>query len=76
MILVTGATGKVGSEAVRLLRQRDVGVRALVRDRDKAQGLAEAGAQVVVGDLAVPATLDEAMGGVDTVVLVSPAVPA
>ena len=76
MILVTGASGKVGSEAVRLLRQRDVGVRALVRDRDKAQGLDEAGAQVVVGDLAVPATLDEAMVGVDTVVLVSPAVPA
>ncbi len=75
MILVTGATGKVGSEAVRLLRQRDVAVRALVRDRDKAGGLAEAGAEVVVGDLAVPATVDEAMVGVDAVVLVSPAVP-
>ena len=32
MILVTGATGKVGSEAVRLLRQQDVPVRAMVRD--------------------------------------------
>lgn len=76
MILVTGATGKVGSEAVRLLRQRDVAVRALVRDRDKAQALADAGAEVVVGDLAVPATLDEATAGVDAVLLVSPAVPA
>lgn len=75
MILVTGATGKVGSEAVRLLRQRDLAVRALVRDRDKAHELATAGAEVVVGDLTVPATLDEALVGVDTVVLVSPAVP-
>ena len=32
MILVTGATGKVGSEAVRLLRRRELPVRALVRE--------------------------------------------
>ena len=74
--MVTGATGKVGSEAVRLLRARDLPVRALVRDRDKARALATAGAEVVVGDLAVPSTLDAALVGVDTVVLVSPAVPA
>ena len=76
MILVTGATGKVGSETVRLLRERGVDVRALVRNRDKAQALAEAGAELVVGDLAVPATLHEAMAGAAGVVLVSPAVPA
>ena len=42
MILVTGATGKVGSEAVRLLRQQDRAVRAMVRDparADPAQNL-------------------------------------
>ena len=75
MILVTTA-GKVGSETVRLLRQQDVPVRVLVRDPAKAEGLAEAGAEVAVGDLNVPASIDEAMTGIKSVVLVSPAVPA
>jgi uncharacterized protein YbjT (DUF2867 family) len=75
MILVTTA-GKVGSEAVRLLRQQDVPVRVLVRDPAKAKALADAGAQIAAGDLAVPASIDEAMAGVTTVILVSPAVPA
>jgi uncharacterized protein YbjT (DUF2867 family) len=76
MILVTGATGKVGSEAVRLLRQREIPVRALVRSAEKAAALAQAGAEIAEGDLEEPGTLDEAMKGVTTVVLVSPGVPA
>jgi uncharacterized protein YbjT (DUF2867 family) len=75
VILVTTA-GKVGSETVRLLRQRDAPVRVLVRDPARAETLVEAGAEAAVGDLEVPASLDEAMAGVQTVVLVSPAVPA
>jgi uncharacterized protein YbjT (DUF2867 family) len=75
MILVTTA-GKVGSEAARVLTQREVPVRVLVRDPEKAKALADAGAEIAVGDLAVPASIDEAMAGVASVVLVSPAVPA
>ena len=75
MILVTTA-GNVGSEAARLLTQRQVPVRVLVRDREKGKALAEAGAEVAVGDLDVPESIDEAMAGVTAVVLVSPAVPA
>jgi uncharacterized protein YbjT (DUF2867 family) len=75
VILVTTA-GKVGSEAVRLLRERDVPVRVLVRDPAKAAALAEAGAEIAKGDLDVPAAIDDAMTGVSAVVLVSPAVPA
>jgi uncharacterized protein YbjT (DUF2867 family) len=75
MILVTTA-GKVGSEAARLLAKREVPVRVLVRDAEKAKVLADAGAEIVVGDLAVSASIDEAMAGVTGVVLVSPAVPA
>ena len=56
--------------------QRDVPVRVLVRDPAKATALADAGAEVAVGDLDVPASIDEAMAGVSAVVLVSPAVPA
>ena len=75
MILVTTA-GEVGSEAVRPLSLRGVPVRVLARDPGKANALADAGAEVAVGDLDVPASIDEAMAGVTTVVLVSPADPA
>ena len=75
MILVTTA-GKVGTEATRSLMRREAPVRVLVRDPGKARALADAGAEVAVGDLDVPASLDEAMAGVTEVVLVSPAVPA
>jgi uncharacterized protein YbjT (DUF2867 family) len=50
-------------------------VRVLVRDPAKARTLAEAGAEVAIGDLDVPASIDAAMTGITTVVLVSPAVP-
>jgi uncharacterized protein YbjT (DUF2867 family) len=75
MILITTA-GKVGSEAVRLLAQRDQSVRVLIRDPQKADALRKLGAQVVEGDLDDPASIDAAMRGVTSVVLVSPAVPA
>jgi uncharacterized protein YbjT (DUF2867 family) len=75
VILVTTA-GKVGSEAVRLLTQLQVPVRVLVRDPEKVKPLADAGAEIAVGDLDVPASLDEAMSGVTSVVLVSAAVPS
>jgi uncharacterized protein YbjT (DUF2867 family) len=75
LILVTTA-GKVGSETVRQLRERDVPVRVLVRDPAKAAALADAGAELAQGDLDVPASIDDAMTGVSAVVLVSPAVPA
>jgi uncharacterized protein YbjT (DUF2867 family) len=75
MILVTTA-GKVGSEAVLLLRQREVPVRVLARNPDKAKALADAGAEIAAGDLDAPDSIDAAMAGVTTVVLVSPGVPA
>jgi uncharacterized protein YbjT (DUF2867 family) len=75
MILVTTA-GKVGAEAARLLAARGEPVRVLVRDPEKATALAEAGAEIIQGDLEVPATIDRAMQGVSAVVLVSPAIPA
>jgi uncharacterized protein YbjT (DUF2867 family) len=72
MILVTGATGKVGSEAVRLLAARHYPTRALVRDPSRAP---QDGVETATGDFDRPATLDAAMHGIDTVLLVSPAVP-
>jgi uncharacterized protein YbjT (DUF2867 family) len=75
MILVTTA-GKVGTESVRLLRQRELPVRVFVRDARKAEALDAAGADVAVGDLDDQASIDKAMVDVTTVILVSPAVPA
>jgi NAD(P)H dehydrogenase (quinone) len=65
MILVTGATGQVGREVVRLLAG-DVPVRALVRDRDAA-GLD--GAEISVGSFDDRASLARAMTGVETLFL-------
>jgi uncharacterized protein YbjT (DUF2867 family) len=74
MILVTTA-GKIGAEASRLLAHRGVPVRVLVRHPEKVSALAQAGVDVCRGDLEVPATIDAAMRGVTSVVLVSPAIP-
>src|SRR6202167_3781122 len=75
MILVTTA-GKVGAEAALVLSQRDVPVRVLTRHPEKATALADAGVQIAVGDLDERASIDAAMEGVTSVILVSPAVPA
>lgn len=74
MILITTA-GKVGAEAARLLADRGEPVRVLVRDPVKVTALARSGVEVVAGDLEDPVTLDVAMRGVSSVVLVSPAIP-
>jgi uncharacterized protein YbjT (DUF2867 family) len=75
MILITTA-GKVGSEAARLLAAQGEPVRILVRDPQKHSALARAGVEVVDGDLQVPATIDAALEGVSSVILVSLAIPA
>jgi uncharacterized protein YbjT (DUF2867 family) len=52
LYLITGATGKTGTHAVRLLREKGLAVRALVHaDDERSRRLADLGAQVVVADL-------------------------
>jgi len=67
-ILVTGATGKVGSRLAKRLAHRGDEVRALVRDRERAADLSAAGIELAVGDLLDPTTLEAAVRGVDAVV--------
>ena len=54
MILLTGATGRVGSSAARALSRAGVRFRALVRDPDKVAFDSD-GLEVVQGDLNDPA---------------------
>ena len=75
-ILVTGATGNVGSGLIPELIAKGASVRALVRDESQAQGLRDAGVEVVIGDLDKPETLDAAFSGVDKVFLLTPPSPA
>lgn len=72
---MTGATGHQGGAAVRHLLADGWHVRALVRDAGapKAKALAEAGAELAVGDMADRAALDAAAAGVHGVFSVQPA---
>lgn len=74
MILVT-TTGKVGSETVRLLAREGIPVRTISRHPESAAELVNAGAEVLLGDLEDRESIDRAMEGVDTVVLVTLAIP-
>ncbi|MDR3712636.1 MAG: NAD(P)-dependent oxidoreductase [Puia sp.] len=67
-ILVTGATGKVGSRFVSRILAKGYDVRILVRDAAKASALAALGAKVVTGDLNSPDTLPPAVEGIDAVI--------
>ncbi len=67
-ILVTGATGKVGSHFVPRLLQRENNVRLLVRRAEQAEAFHRLGAEVIVGDLSQPESLTSAVAGVQTVV--------
>ncbi|EPD69456.1 NmrA family NAD(P)-binding protein [Streptomyces sp. HGB0020] len=52
LFLVTGATGKTGGGAIRLLLEQGYRARAMVhREDERSRALAEAGAEVVVADL-------------------------
>jgi dihydroflavonol-4-reductase len=67
-IFLTGATGFLGSEVARLLRERGDDVRALVRDPSRADRLRALGCEVVAGDLSDEPALVQHCRGVHAVV--------
>ncbi len=71
MILVTGATGNVGSEVIALLSQAGVPVRATARDLANVPAVAQV--EWVQADFTDNASLATAVAGVDKLVLISPA---
>lgn len=73
MILITGATGVVGSELVRLLAARGVTVRAFVRSQAAAKSLAALpGVELAVGTFEDTASVEAALGGVERAFLLTP----
>jgi uncharacterized protein YbjT (DUF2867 family) len=72
MILITGATGNVGTELVTKLSGCGQPLRAFVRHRARAQGIALPGIELVEGDFAKPETFAPALAGVDRLFLLIP----
>ena len=67
-VLVTGATGRVGSRLVPRLLRLGHEVRIFARSGERAEPLAALGAEPVIGDLLEPDSLKPAVRGVDAVV--------
>lgn len=72
-ILVTGATGKLGSKVVASLLAKVPAeqVAVSVRDPGKAEGLRSLGIEVRQGDFDRPETLDQAFAGIDRLLTIS-----
>ena len=71
MTLIAGATGMLGSEICRLLREQGKPVRALVRSTSNPETIARlksSGAEIVQGDLKDPASLEAACRGATSVI--------
>lgn len=62
-ILIVGATGQLGRATALALLKEGQRVRALVRDRERAEDLVRAGAELVDGDLTDAASLERACKG-------------
>ncbi|MGB1958720.1 MAG: SDR family oxidoreductase, partial [Luminiphilus sp.] len=69
MILLTGATGRVGSSAAKALSRAGVRFRALVRDPDKVAFDSD-GVEVVQGDLSDSAIVEQALQGISRALIV------
>ena len=74
-ILVTGATGNVGSAVVEELGDRGLPVRAFVRNPDRAAAVLGPDVELAVGDFAEPASIRAALDGIEVVFLACGNVP-
>jgi uncharacterized protein YbjT (DUF2867 family) len=69
VILITGASGRIGRRAAELLAQDAQPLRLMTRDPESAPKLP--GADIVRGDFAEPGTLDQAFAGIRTALVIS-----
>lgn len=76
LTLITGATGFIGTTLARQLIAGGQPVRALVRSSSKTEALEHLGVELVIGDLADPASIARAVEGCERVVHLAGAVKA
>ena len=72
MFVILGATGKVGRSTITALRREGKSVRAVVRERSKAEDLAQLGCEMAVADLHDGAALARALDGASVVQVICP----
>lgn len=75
-VIVAGATGKTGKHVVRQLIERDVPVKALVRDLSKAQEMLPETAELVLGDVLKPETIEPHLSDCSVLVCATGASPS
>lgn len=68
MYLVTGATGQIGRRVVRILRERELPVRAFVRLTSRYTELENRGAELFIGDLQEDKDIQKACKGVQYII--------
>lgn len=68
MFLVTGATGGLGRRVVRLLREQNSPVRALVQLTSRYGELEQRGAEIFIGDLRQERDIEKACAGAEYVI--------
>lgn len=66
-VLITGATGLLGSHLIKELQQRGERIRALVLPVENAEGLLRQGVEVVRGDITDASTLAPAVRDIDLI---------
>jgi uncharacterized protein YbjT (DUF2867 family) len=75
-VFVAGATGATGQRVVKILCDRQIAVRALVRDLAKARLVLPAAVELVQGDVGSAAALATAMADCDAVICATGAKPS
>ena len=72
-ILVTGANGKTGRAVIAALAKKGASVRAFIRNAAQGDALKAIGAaEIAVGDMNTPETVDPALKGCDAIVHIGP----
>ncbi len=78
MILIIGSTGKLGNEICRLLKEKNIPARAMIRkstQEEKRNELKALGFQLVEGDLRDKSTFKTALDGVSTIITTVSSMP-